>query len=114
MSEDALLSTDLMVSAHIRIAAREGVPITVVRRGDNNSGTIILKINRLDGTAEVLTQVRYEDERVWTPVSRGGPVPEAEADRYLDKQAEIDPDSWLIEIEDKQGRQWFPGRVVRF
>lgn len=106
------LTTDIMINAHIRIAAREGVPITVRRRGDNSSGTIILKINRLDGTADVLTQVRYDEERVWTPVSRSGAMTESEADRYLDKQAAIDPDSWLLEIEDKQGRHWFPGRVV--
>jgi hypothetical protein len=28
------------------------------------------------------------------------------------RQADIDPDAWLIEIEDKQGRIWFPGKVV--
>ncbi|MDX2027084.1 MAG: DUF1491 family protein, partial [Alphaproteobacteria bacterium] len=86
-----LLSTDLLINAQIRIAAREGVPIVVRRRGDNTGGTIILKINRMDGTAEILTQVRYEDERVWSPVSRGAPMSEADADLYLDKQARIDP-----------------------
>ena len=112
MSED-MLTTDIMVNAHIRIAAREGIPITVRRRGDNSSGTIVLKINRLDGTADVLTQARYEDERVWSPISRSGPLSEAEADKYLDRQAEIDPDSWLLEIEDRQGRHWFPGRIMK-
>jgi len=112
--DDARLPTDFMINAQIRIAAREGIPITVRRHGDNSSGTIILKINRLDGTARVLTQVRYDDELVWNPVSRTDPMTEAEADRYLDRQAEIDPDSWLIEIEDKQGRHWFPGRIVSF
>jgi hypothetical protein len=111
--DDARLPTDLMINAYIRIAAREGVPITVRRRGDNSSGTIILKIALLNGTARVLTQVRYDDELVWNPVSRTDPMPEADADKYLDRQAEIDPDSWLMEIEDKQGRHWFPGRVVK-
>ncbi len=112
MSDD-LLATDLMVNAHIRIAAREGVPITVRRRGDNSSGTILLKINRLDGTADVLTQIRYEGERVWAPVSRSGPMAEAEADKYLDREAQMDPDSWHLEIEDRKGRHWFPGRIVK-
>ena len=108
------LPTDFMISAHIRIAAREGVPITVVRRGHNASGAILLKINRLDGTARVLSQVRYDDELVWAPVSRTDPMAEAEADRYLARQAEVDPDLWLIEIEDRQGRTWFPGKVMKF
>jgi hypothetical protein len=113
MSEDRL-PTDFMISAHIRIAAREGVPITVLRHGDNSSGTIVLKINKLDGTARVLTQVRYNDELVWSPVSRVDPMPECDADAYLSRHAHTDPDSWLLEIEDRQGRHWFQGRVVVF
>jgi hypothetical protein len=106
------LSTDFMINAHIRIAAKEGVPITVRRRGDKNVGTIILKINRLDGTARVLTQVRIDDELVWSPVGRSDSLSEEEADRYLDQQARVDPDSWLLEIEDKEGRIWFTGKVL--
>jgi len=109
---DVGLPTDMLINAHIRIAARQGVPITVLRHGDNTSGTIILKINRLDGTAHILMQVRYDEEKVWTPVTRKDPMPEEEADRYLDQQARIDPDSWILEIEDKQGRHWFDGRVM--
>jgi hypothetical protein len=109
---DNRLPLDLLINALIRTAAREGVPIVVRRRGDAANGTIVLKINRLDGTARVLTQVRYDDDLVWCPVSRTDPMSEAEADRYLDKQANIDPDSWLLEIEDKQGRHWFPGDVM--
>lgn len=112
MSEDKA-PPDLMISAQIRIAAREGIPITVVRRGDSNSGTIILKINNLNGTARVLTQVRYNDELVWTPATRTDPMTDTDANRYLDEQTRIDPDSWLIEIEDKQGRHWFPGKVIK-
>ena len=112
MSDDARLPTDLMINAHIRIAAREGVPITVLRHGDNSSGTIILKINRLDGTAHVLTQVRYDDELVWTPATRTDPVPEAEADQVLERHIRFDPDSWVVEIEDRKGRHWFDGRIV--
>ncbi len=107
------LPTDMLINAQTRIAAKEGVPIVVRRRGDDASGTIILKINRLDGTSDVLTQSRYEDRRVWTPAGRTNPMSEADAERYLDRQAEIDPDSWLLEIEDRQGRHWFPGKIMK-
>jgi hypothetical protein len=105
--------TGFLIAAQIRIAGREGVPITVRRRGDDASGAIILKINRLDGTAQVLVQARMGDEIVWSPAGRAGPVPEAEADRILDRQAAIDPDTWILEIEDRQGRPWFPGKVIQ-
>lgn len=108
------LPTELTVNAYTRIAAREGVPITVLRRGSDASGTIILKINRLDGSARVLTQIRYGDELVWSPVGRSDPMPEKDADKYLEGQARIDPDCWFLEIEDKQGRAWFPGKIMAF
>lgn len=106
------LSTELLISAQQRVASREGIPITVVRKGYGAVGTILLKINRLDGTARVLTQIRYDDELVWSPVSRTDPMTEKEADAYLTRQGDIDPDLWIIEIEDKQGRHWFPGKVM--
>jgi len=111
MSE-ARLSTDIYVSAHARLAAREGVPFTVIRKGDPSSGTLILKINLLNGTARVLIEARYDEARVWTPALPNDPLNEGEADAYLKRQAEIDPDAWLIEIEDKRGRTWFPGKII--
>jgi len=110
---DETLATDLLVSAHIRIAARAGVPIVVRRRGYNSSGTIVLKINLLNGQARVLTQARFGDELVWT-VGRDDPMSDQDAEANMERQAAIDPDSWLVEIEDKQGRHWFPGRIVGF
>lgn len=107
------LPTDMLVNAQIRIAAKEGVPITVLRHGYDSSGTIILKINRLDGTAQVLSQTRYDDELVWIPASKTDAFSETEADAYIEKQIRIDPDSWVLEIEDRQGRHWFPGRILR-
>jgi hypothetical protein len=112
MSEESRLSTDMYVSAHARLAEREGVPMTVIRRGDASSGTLILKINLLNGTARVLIEARYDNNRVWTPATHTDPMSEADADAYLARQTSIDPDAWLIEIEDKKGRIWFPGKVV--
>ena len=106
------LSTELLISAQTRIAMREGVSMIVVRKGHGPIGTILLKINRLDGTARVLGQVRYDDQLVWSPVGRSDPMDEPDADAYLAKQAAIDPDLWIVEIEDKQGRHWFPGKIL--
>ncbi len=102
----------MLINAQTRIAAREGVPVTVVRRGYSSVGTILLKINTLNGTARVLSQVRYDDELVWSPVGKTDPMDDREADAYVARQGEIDPDLWIIEVEDKQGRLWFPGKVI--
>lgn len=105
------LPTDLWVSAQIRIAAQSGVPIVVLHKGDPSSGAILLKVNHLNGTAEILSQIRLEEELVW--LSTEGLVEEAKADAYLAEQTDFDPDLWILEIEDRMGRIWFPGRIIR-
>ncbi len=109
MSDDRL-PTKLLVGAQIRQAAVQGVPITVLRSGDPQSGAIVLKINRLDGTAHVLLQMRQDEELVWSPADKQDPLPEAQADALVTRQGHYDPDVWLIEIEDRTGNHWFPGR----
>lgn len=108
------LPTDFIISAHIRTAAQQGVPIVIRQRGDNNVGTILLKINLLNGTSRVLSQVRFNDQMMWSPVSKTDPMKEADAENYLARQAKIDPDCWMVEIEDKQGRIWFEGKIANF
>ncbi|CAK0777669.1 DUF1491 family protein [uncultured Gammaproteobacteria bacterium] len=113
MSDDEdRLPTDLWVSAHIRAADGQGVPMVVVRRGDRGRGVVLLKVNRLDGFCWVLTQVRHSGKLVWTRGTGPEPIPEAEADRYVERQISYDPDLWVIEVEDRQGRHWFEGTVI--
>jgi len=111
MSEDYRPPTELFVKAQIRVAAQEGIPITVVHRGDPTSGTIILKINRLNGTARVMIEAQSEKGRIWTPATNTDPMSDAAAEAYLALQPNMDPDVWILEIEDKKGRLWFPGRL---
>ena len=108
------LPTDILVTAQIRIAANNGIPIFVRHRGDNNSGTIVLKINKLDGSARVLTQVMQDEKLVWAPVSKKDPMPDEDAENYLKQRVDFDPDVWLLEVEDKEGRHWFPGKVITY
>jgi hypothetical protein len=107
------LPTDLMIAAQTRLAAQQGVPIVVRQRGGTASGALLVKINRLDGTAHVLTQARLDDEIVWTPVGRNDPMQDDAAERALARSIAMDPDLWVVEIEDRQGRTWFPGKVMK-
>lgn len=105
------LSTSLIISAQIRIAAQQGIPITIVQKGNDYSGAILLKINRLDGSAEILNQVHSESGTAWMPASPE-PMTELEADRAMMQQISFDPDLWALEIEDKEGRHWFDGDIL--
>ena len=108
---EARLPTDLWVSAGLRRASDENVPIAVVRRGERQSGTVILKLNQLDRGCRILTQTRDLDGRLtWFPALDGAAIPEAEADAYVERTVARDPDVWVIEIEHREG--WHPFDTV--
>ena len=50
------LNTGLWVSAQVRICDRAFIPATVVRRGDPDAGTELLKLNRFENGVTVFTQ----------------------------------------------------------
>ena len=50
------LTTGLWVSAQVRICDRAFIPATVVRRGDPDAGTVLLKLNRFELGVTVYTQ----------------------------------------------------------
>lgn len=106
------LPTALWVMAHIRTADSQGVPMTLVRRGDRERGTVLVKVNRLDRSFVVLVQTRRDERLVWTRGTGSDPVDEAAADAYIERQIRYDPDLWVVEVEDRQGRHWFEGPVV--
>ena len=107
------LPTELWVSAGLRRCSDEGVPATVVRRGEGQRGTVILKINQRDKGCRVLNQTRDIDGRlVWFAALDGALVPEADADDYIARSLKRDPDIWVIEVEHTEGWHPFDGRVM--
>lgn len=106
------LPTGLVVSASIRRAAQEGVAIMVRHRGEETSGAVLLKINRLDGTARILAETFDGERRGWSPLGSPDWSPDAEVEARLERELALDPDLWLLEIEDRQGRHWFPEPVL--
>jgi hypothetical protein len=113
------LKSGLWVSAYVRRCNVEGVFAAVRRRGADEAGAIFIKVNRLDGTADVYgpaPQSAFEEEhpvgRAFSPTMKAMPVSDADAEAYLARQIRFDSDVWIIETEDRAGRH-FLDRVVR-
>jgi len=99
------LTADFWVKAHIRRLAGRDIPAMLVRRGDATAGAVLIKINLLDGRARVLSSATGLDgNRLWLSATGPEPVPEPEADAYIGRQIGRDPDLWVVEVEDREGR----------
>lgn len=106
------LKAGIFVRALIRRAEVEGASAFIVRRGAEEAGAVIIKVARLDGSVQVLNQTRDgKGALVWSQ-PLGGWTDEARAGRWCDKQVKFDPDLWIVEIEDTQGRAFVNEEIV--
>jgi hypothetical protein len=106
------LKAGIFVRALIRRVQVAGACAFVVRSGMEEAGAIILKIAKLDGQVLVLNQARdAKGELVWArPL--GGWSDEARANGWCAKQISFDPDLWIVEIEDREGRAFVDEAIV--
>ncbi len=99
----ARLTAELWVSAYLRRLGLANMPAYVTARGDATAGAVLVKVATLDGKARCW-QRSFDlrtDSRVWVVLAEGA---EAEVDALVARQRARDPDLWVIEIEDRAGR----------
>ena len=97
------LTTDVWVSAYLTRLRLADIPVYVICKGDRTAGTVLVKCATLDGRATC--HGRSFDPamggRIWVILAEGD---EAEVDRAITDQRRMDPDVWVVEVEDRQGR----------
>ena len=104
------LRSDFWVAAHLRRCAVEGVVAVLRRRGAAEAGAIFVKLDRLDGTASLFgpaPQSLLEEGgggRLFTSLLENAPPLDIE--ERMAREGRFDPDFWLIEIEDREGRHF--------
>lgn len=109
------LTSELWVKSYLRRCSAAGIFALVFRHGDDERGTIFIKVRRQDGKAALLGPAPAglsapSEHRRWAILLDA--APEAEADSYLTHQAEFDSDLWLVEIEDRAGRHLLDDELV--
>ncbi|WP_242390516.1 DUF1491 family protein [Pararhodospirillum photometricum] len=101
MMEPPRLRTQITVQALTRRCHAEGRPAFVLKRGDPDAGALFLKLNGLGQGFVVLAPVRDgTGQPAWLKATGPEPVDESVASAYLERQRRIDPDLWILEIED--------------
>lgn len=97
------LTARFWIDAYLARLRMEDIAAFVVAHGDDTGGAVLVKQSTLDGQAS-LWQRSFQPgsgARVWMALVAG---PEAEVDQAVARQRGFDPDLWVIEVEDRQGR----------
>ncbi len=103
------LRSDFWVSAHLRRLDIEGIAAVQRRRGASEAGAIFVKVDRLDGRADLygpapqaLVDTESDgDRRFVALLSEATP---ADVEVRLGKELRFDDDLWIVEIDDRAGR----------
>ena len=109
---DDRLPTALWVDAHLRQLTLNAVPYYIVNKGAYATGTVMLKLCNPGQGCKLLQQQRDLDGNMgWMVLFKGDVVEEQKADEYIRRAVGRDPDVWAIEIEDREMKNPFEGKV---
>ncbi|HSU05433.1 MAG TPA: DUF1491 family protein [Acetobacteraceae bacterium] len=102
----------LWVQMVLRMGDSAGRPGMVLRKGDPDSGGILVVLHGRDGMV-VLSQIRAADgSAAWMRGTGGAPVDQATVDAYVTRQVRFDPDVWVVEFEAPDLAPPFEAKVV--
>ena len=82
------------------------------RRGAAEAGAIFVKIDKLDGEAALYGPAPQTElaeagiDRLWRRLHKEPWVTPLDAEDRLRKEISFDPDLWIVEVEDRQGRDF--------
>lgn len=112
------LPTELWVKAYLRHLSSAGAYATVAAHGDDDLGTIWIKINRLDGSAILLSpapEPLHGDatDRRWIRMHTSESIPEPDAEQQVRRAKSFDSDLWIIEIEDRACRHGLDDALIK-
>lgn len=109
------ISSDLWVAAYLRKCRVNGAFAYLAKRGAANAGAIFVKIILPDGTVNLFGPAPQaavpgdddedagmpEDSRIFELIMADT---DAATEARLASESRFDPDIWVIEVEDAQGR----------
>jgi hypothetical protein len=108
------LKAGIWVQAQLRVCDIKCISAMVVRKGDVDAGSVLLKLNHFsDGCAALVSITTMEGERAWMHGLKEGFTDERTVDHYIQKQIARDSDLWVLEIEDPKKLYELDGVLVQ-
>lgn len=103
------LRTDFWVAALRRRAEQAGAFVSIARHGADEAGAVFVNVDRLDGRFDlygpapqsVFDESRPSD-RLFSLIAGDASVETTRS--RMEQEVRFDPDLWLIDIEDREGR----------
>ena len=101
---DDRLPTHIWIDAHLKRCSAEGIPAVIINSGEKMGGTVLLKIYQASVGCRLMSQTRDLDGNLsWYPAHKEEVIDERDADEYIQKSIDRDPDLWVLEIESRDG-----------
>jgi len=97
------LTAEFWVQAYLARPRLADIPAFVTTKGDLTAGAVLVKLNPLNGQARAFQRSfdLMTGERAWVTLAEGA---DADVDAAIERQKSFDPDLWVIEVEDRDGR----------
>lgn len=108
------LKAAIWVKAYVRTCNAAGAQAVVARHGDDDAGAIFIKVTAADRSSRIFAPApagldEATDDRRWVCISGATPIDEREADARLERERRLDSDMWLVEVEERDGRDFLEG-----
>ena len=99
------LRSKIWVQAYLKRLEIQNIAAYVTAHGDDHSGAILIKVIKMDGSAQLYQKTfdLQSNKNVWVRISEGLDM---EIDSSLEKQKVSDPDLWVVEIESASGQNY--------
>lgn len=105
------LKAHIFVSALLQRAVSHGAFGVVVKKGDKDAGAVVVCVRQDEGHVCLYQAATNMDgERVW---HESLPARAQAIDGQLKRLASRDPDLWIVEIDDREGRNFLTETVVK-
>jgi hypothetical protein len=107
----------IFVAALVRRANGAGAFAVVAKKGAEEAGAVHVRVDRPDGRSDLYVpapQSLYGEEageRRFVPRFPEGPVEAKRVDDVILRERAIDPDLWVVAIEDAAGRHFLDDAV---